>query len=523
MPDPTRQIDALFSAWTGPDTPGLVLAATRDGAIVHQAAHGMADLAHQIPLTPQSVLRIGSQTKQFTVLLALLLEREGKLSLDDSVHRYAPWLAPTPAPITLRHLASNNSGLRDFLEMMTMSGLVLPAPSTRATARAIIARHAEVNFPPGDQMIYCNTGFFLLSEIVEEVSGRSYNELLATHLTGPAGMEHTCLQLRDGQVLPNGAVHHSRGPDGAWERAQWGLVLGGEGGMSSTLADMLRWQALLAAPPAHLAPLLARMEQPARFNNGALSMYGLGLTVTRYRGQRNIGHGGGVAGGRSESVRFPESRAGVVLLGNRDDIAPFQLTRRVADILLADTLAPIPDPAPLRALAQAAGMYRQVDGDDLFEIIADGDTPILNGNGGTNSIEQIADGSFAPERATSHLTFGLPQAGIIPARWCGEPRQYRPVQPGAGSVAQIAGAYLNPRLGIDAHVSDDGALLVMRSDYGALRLALTWIERDLLMAMPADTPGRPAGKPWAAVLRLADRGLVLSTERTRNLPLDRIA
>lgn len=519
----TAAIDALFSGWTGPDTPGLVVAATRGGAVVHQGAYGMADLAQGIPLGPRSVIRIGSQTKQFTVLLALMLEREGKLDLHDPVRKYAPWLCDLPHHVTLRHLASNTSGMRDFLEMMTWAGLTLPCPSTRATSRAIIARHGEMNFVPGEQMIYCNTGFYLLSEIIEEVSGRSYNELLRERITGPLGMADTILQLRDSQILPRAAMHHSRGPDGAWERAHWGIVLGGEGGMSSTLEDMLRWQAHLANPTPDMAELLARMEGPTRFANGTLSMYALGFTVTRYRGLHNIGHGGGVAGGRSESVRFPAQQAGVVILGNRDDIAPFSLARRMADVVLADQMAPPPDAANLRALADAAGMYRQEDGDDVIEIVDAAGTPTFTSQGGAGTtIEQVSPGVFCPERATVHLTLGLPQDGAIPARWCGEPRRYRRIRPGAGSAGAIAGRYANGPLGLDATVSEDGGLLVVRSEYGALRLALSWLEDDLLMAMPADAPRRGPGKPWAAVVRVAPGGLVITTDRTKDLCLARV-
>jgi CubicO group peptidase (beta-lactamase class C family) len=520
----TARLDGIFTDWTGPDTPGLAVAATRGGTVVHQACYGMADMAQGVALTPRSVIRIGSQTKQFTVLLALMLEREGRLDMGAPVRKYAPWLCDLPHEVTLRHLASNTSGMRDFLEILTWSGLPLPCPSTRATARALIGRHGEMNFPPGEQMIYCNTGFFLLSEIVEEVAGRSFNEVLRARITGPMGMEDTLLQPRDAQVLPRAAVHHSRGPDGAWERAHWGIVLGGEGGMSSTLEDMLRWQAHLARPTPDMAELLARMEQPVRFANGSLSMYALGFTVTRYRGLRNVGHGGGVAGGRSESVRFPEQEAGVVILGNRDDIAPFSLARRMADVVLEDALAPVPDAANLSALAGAAGMYRQEDGDDVFEIVDAGGVPVFTSQGGAGTtIEQVAPGVFCPERATVHLSFGLPRDGVIPARWCGEARRYRRVRPGAGRAAAIAGEYGNAGLGLDARVSEDGALLVVRSDYGALRVALSWLEEDLLMAMPADAPLRGAGKPWAAVVRVAPGGLVVTTDRTKDLCLARRA
>src|ERR1019366_5519334 len=155
------------------------------------------------------------------------------LSLDDEVNKYLPWLPKYPAPVTLRHVASNTSGLREFLEALAFSGLALTSQSSRETARRVIARQAEFNFSPGSAMIYCNPGFFLLSEIVEKVTGKRFNELLAERITGPLGMADTRLMPRDSQILPRLAGHHTRGPDGDWHRAHWGVVLGGEGGMVS--------------------------------------------------------------------------------------------------------------------------------------------------------------------------------------------------------------------------------------------------------------------------------------------------
>ena len=156
-------IDALFAPWTGDDRPGAVVAVTRHGVVLHEAAYGMADIAHGVKLDSRSVLRIGSQSKQFTVLLALLLEAQGTLSLDDEVHRHVPWLPVYPEPVTLRQMAGNTSGLRDFLEIMVWSGLPLSAVSTRQTSAALLARHGEVNYRPDEEMLYSNSGFFLLS------------------------------------------------------------------------------------------------------------------------------------------------------------------------------------------------------------------------------------------------------------------------------------------------------------------------------------------------------------------------
>lgn len=523
------RVDGLFTGWAGPDQPGLVVAVTRDGALVHQAAYGMADLAQSVPLGPRTVMRIGSQTKQFTVLLALLLEREELLSLDDPVHRHVPWLLPTPAPVTLRQLAANTSGLRDFLELLTWSGSPWPNAATRADIREILARHAEVNFPPGEQMIYSNTGFLLLGEIVEQVAGQPLDALLRERLTGPLGMHDTVLQPRDATILSRAAMHHTRGPDGAWERAHWGLELGGEGGMSSTLEDMLRWQAFLASPSPDVAPLLERMAVPERFPGGSPSMYGLGLVVTRYRGALNVGHGGGVAGGRSESMRFPDAGLGVVILGNRDDIAPYALARRIADRVLGEALEPFPDSGPLLSLSRAAGLYRQEGGDDVVEIVAGGGTaalgadpaaPLLVTSGGPVTIEHVKEGVFVPERPTTHLTFGLPRDGVIPARWCGAPRTYRLLRPGAGEAEAVAGAYANVALGLDAVVTEDATRITIRSDHGAIRLSLAWLEPDLLLA--TTTSARTADQGWDAVLRVTPEGLLLTSDRTKALRLDRL-
>jgi CubicO group peptidase (beta-lactamase class C family) len=507
-----QDIDALFAQWNRSDSPGAVAVVTRHGAEIHAGAYGMASLAHSVPLDRRSVVRIGSQTKQFTVLLALLLEQQGKLSMEDEVHRYAPWMPPTPQPITLEHLARNTSGLRDFLEMMTWSGLGLGAPSSRQTARDLISRHAEVNFAPGSAMIYCNTGFFLLSEIIEEVSGRSYNELLAGHLTGRFGMADSRLVGRDSETLPRLAdmhLHTARG----WETARWGLVLGGEGGMVASADDMLKWQAMLANPPADLAPLLARMEAPVPFTNGTPATYAMGLVRADYRGQTGISHGGGVAGGKSTSIRFRESGLGVVLLANLDDFAAHPLSCRIADIVLEPELGPRP---ALPDLSAHAGLWREEDGDDLLTLA---DQSLIT-SGGAVSLEMPEPGLFAPERPTAHFRFATPVDGVMQAVSCGRATRYRKLGPApTASLAGLAGDYGNATLGIFAHLSPDGGLSIC-SDVGGSRYSVAWADRDLLLVLPPG--GATAGRPFAATLRLVDGGMVLTTDRTRGLGLKRI-
>ena len=416
--------DKLFRTSAGTGSPGAVVAVTRNGKEILRAAYGMADIAHGIPLDAHSVIRIGSQSKQFTVLMTLMIAAEGKLSLDDEVNRYLPWLPKYPAPVTLRHVATNTSGLREFLEVLAFAGIPITSDSTRETARRVIARHADFNFPPGAAMIYCNTGFFLLSEIIEAVAGKSFNELLAERITGPLGMADTRLMPRDSQILPRLAMHHTRGADGNWHRAQWGVTLGGEGGMVSTLEDMLIWQANLANPRVGTPEMYQWMATPAVYHNGTTALYAGGLISAPYRGLACVGHGGGVAGGRSQSMRFPNEGLGIVILGNRDDILPFSLSRRIADAELGAQMTDARNPADWERLAAAAGLYRHEGGDDLFGIVIEDGEPVFGTSMGAAGIEQIGPNKFAPERHTMHLIFSPAGGEIMEATFCGERRRY---------------------------------------------------------------------------------------------------
>ena len=515
-------IDRLFAKWAHRDSPGAVVAVTRHGELIHEGAYGMANIAHGIPLDRKSVIRIGSQSKQFTVLLALLLEAEGKLSMADDVHRYATWLPAYPHKVTLHHLATNTGGLRDFLEIMIWNGLPLTALSDRKLSRRLLARHPEVNYVPGSQMLYSNTGFFLLSEIIEEVSGKSFNDLLKHYITDRVGMPDTSLQARDAEILPRLVNMHLQGTTG-WETTSWGFPLGGEGGMVSTQQDMLAWQSTLANPPADWAPLLARMTAPLHYTNGTETLYRMGLVVDRYRGVTGIGHGGGVAGGKSESIRFPDYGIGVVILGNLSEMAPFSLARRIADAELAGALTPHFPPEGAARLCAMTGLWREQGTGEVFALTAEHGAPIFRSIGSTSSgataMAEIAPGTFAPERPTQHLTLTPGPDGTLSAVFCGAPTRYLRAHPPAKPPRDLSGAYRNAALGLDATIEQiNGTLsLLVRSDVGALRADLSWADLDLLLAHPPGQSGPEAS--FLATIRLTETGLELTTDRTKHLLL----
>ena len=511
------KIAALFSAWDSPASPGVVWAATMNGVEVASGAVGMADIAQQTRLDRRSVIRIGSQTKQFTVLLALMLEQEGKLDMAQSVRHYLPWLPDFAAPITLQHLATNTSGLRDFLEIMTYSGLPLSSPISRTRQHELIAAHGEVNFPPGERMIYCNTGFALLSDIVEHVSGCSYNELLAERITLPLGMHDTRLVWRDAEIWPRLAVQHLRNATG-WETTRWGFDLGGEGGMVSTLDDMLIWQRNFANPVVGSKILFDRMATPVVYNNGVLGKYAMGLTREDYRGQDCIAHGGGVAGGKSESVRFPQAGLGVVVLANFDAIVPNALTRAIADIILG--LKPLGSPDATR-LANAGGFYRQPGTGEILVISNDGGVPYCMIAGGSHRLEEISAGVFVPERAAQHNVFSLTPDGALEGHFCGASVRFAPVAPPAGPFPPIAGRYTNDATSMTVTV-DSALRMRIGTEAGQVRLALRWVDRDLLAGI-AEAVGHTTAWPpnWSCSVQVVPDGLIFTTDRTKGLLLRR--
>jgi CubicO group peptidase (beta-lactamase class C family) len=531
-PDLGARIDALFARWAGPESPGAAVAVTRHGREIHRGCYGMADIAHGVPIDERTVIRIGSQTKQFTVLLALMLEAEGRLSMEDDVRRHLPWLPEYPETVTLHHLAANVGGLRDFLEIMILGGLPISAPSTRAWARRIIGGHGGVNFRPGTDLIYCNTGFFLLSEIIEQVSGKTFNQLLEERITGPLGMRDTRLMPRDSQILPRLADHHTRGSDGGWHKAQWGTVLGGEGGMVSTLEDMKVWLANLDAPKVGTPEMIARMSAPGAAIDGIPSPYGLGLVTCRYRGLASIGHGGGVAGGRSESVRFPEAGIGIVILGNTDDMGPFSLARRILDVVQGEEVGPPRMAGATERLKRAVGLYRAEDGDDVFGVAVKDGQPVFisNGNGGM-PIEQAGDGAFVPERGIAPLKFTPRDDGDMDTSWFGRPRRFRRLSDTAlPAAAGLAGRYADAATGFEAEIGKEAGetVLRLRTPYGVWETALEARAPDLHLALPrhvlADTPP-PAIEAggWEFTVRLVADGIVLNNDRTKGLLLARAA
>lgn len=513
MTDPARFAAAanqLFAPWAG-DGPGVVAAVTRDGEQVWSGAFGLANINFDVPMDRRTILRIGSQTKQFTVLMILMLEAEGKLSLDDAIQDHLPFVPRFDQPVTLRQLAANTSGIRDFLEAMIFAGRPLGAPAQRQTARDTIARMDGLNFAPGTAMLYSNTGFLLLSDVIEKIEGAPYDTVLRRRITGPLGMADTSLMLHDSHVQKRLAAHYTR-QGAVWSHLGWGLELGGEGGMVSTLDDMLIWTRALETPPDWLAEPLARMARPQVYANGTTGIYGLGLVSDRYNGRTVVGHGGSVAGGRSESTRFIEDGLAVVIIANNDQIGPFSMARRLADLYFGE-------PSPDADIAANPGLYREDGGADLFAITQTGGRRAFMVCAGSVPLNQVAPGEFRPERGVTDMALRAADADTLTGSFCGRPVTYRRLPPCDRAARPLAGRYVNAAQGLEVTITGDdrSARFHLRSDIGALSAQAVPIAPDLWQMLAPEMPAVGGQPAWKATLTVTDGGFVLNSERTRNL------
>jgi CubicO group peptidase (beta-lactamase class C family) len=354
------RVDKLFAQWDKPDSPGCALGVIKDGKLVYAQGYGMADLEHHVPITPRTVFDIASMAKQFTGMAVLLLAHQGKLSLDDDVRRYVAEVPDYGVTVTLRHLLHHTSGLRNHFLLRQLSGWRWGDLETRADDLNTVARQKELNFKPGDEHSYTNTGYILLGEVARRVSGQSLREFASQHIFKPLSMNDTMV-LDDVSVLIPGRAWgygYSTGkhgsPDG-WTNNLTRSESVGSSNLYTSVEDLARWDRNFYDGKVGGATVVAEMLKPATLTGGASVSYAAGLRLGTYKGLKLVWHAGSSAY-RSEYLRFPDQHFSVICLSNSGTIDPSALARQVADLYLADLLKPEPAPVPPSAEEQAKGV-----------------------------------------------------------------------------------------------------------------------------------------------------------------------
>ena len=335
-------VDALFTEWDQPDSPGCALAVIHEGEIVYKNGYGMANLEHGVPITPTTVFYSGSVSKQFVALSIALLAEQGKLSFDDDLRSYLPEIPEYDRTITIRHLIHHTSGLRDYLQLGFLAGRSYLDSMAEEEVLALIARQDALNFSPGDQYLYSNSGYFLLAQIVERASGQTLREFARDHLLGPLGMHDSHFHDDNTRVVPRRADGYFKRDDGGWGVMTMRFALVGSGGLYTSVEDLFRWDqnfyhnTLGAGTQALIDTTLTR----GLLTSGDTLSYAFALGVGSYRGLKTVGHGGSLGGYRADLKRFPEQQFATAILCNVANVNPGALANQVADLYLAEVLAP---------------------------------------------------------------------------------------------------------------------------------------------------------------------------------------
>jgi CubicO group peptidase (beta-lactamase class C family) len=332
----SARVDKVFAAWDKPDAPGLAIAVVQDGKTVHSRGYGLANLEYGVRNTPATVFHAASVSKQFTAFAIHLLAQDGKLSLDDEVRKHLPELQVQGPPITIRHLLHHTSGLRDHLSLLQLAGLRMDDGITEEDILGLLWQQKQLNFAPGDDELYSNSGYMLLGLIVKRVSGQPLAAFAQERIFRPLGMKNTHFHESYGELVKGRAYSYVRGREG-WRYTALSFSNVGATSLFTTVEDLARWDANFDDARVGGAALIAAMHVPGRLNSGREITYASGLGTRNYRGLPAVEHGGIDAGYRSHILRFPKQRLSILMLGNAADLATGELARRVADIYLEGT------------------------------------------------------------------------------------------------------------------------------------------------------------------------------------------
>ena len=337
------QVDAVVrQAMDKQRIPGLSLAVIQDGRVVVSKGYGMANVELQVPATPETVYQIQSMTKSFTATGIMMLVEEGKVGLDSNVSTYLSGTPESWKNITVRHLLTHTSGIKDFINEPTASLRLDVTEEEVLKATAL----RPLNFLPGERYAYSNTNYHLLAMIIRKVTGKSYGDFLHERIFKPLGMTSTRVNSLSA-IVPNRAAGYRMAP-GGWRNGEViaSSILGyGGGGLLSSVLDMAKWDAALYTERVLRRSTLEQMWTPATLNNGKSTEYGFGWVVQTMRGHRCISHGGAhVTGFRSTISRFVDDRLTVVLLANSVEVGIDRLAQQVAGIFVPDLTPPAHQP-----------------------------------------------------------------------------------------------------------------------------------------------------------------------------------
>lgn len=358
-----RGVDSIFAPWSRTTTPGCAVGVDKGGMPLLRRAYGMANLETGTPWTTNTISESGSVAKQFTAAAVVLLARDGVLSLDDDIGKWIPEVKGFGKKITVRHLLTHTSGLPDRYTLHEVQNRPAGEVDHRnAEVLSMLAGMRELNFDPGEDYEYSNTGYIVAATIVERASGKSLQAFTSERIFRPLGMEDTRWREDHRVVVPGRASAYSGTVTSGYRNDHPFTRVIGSGGLLTTVGDFLKWEAAMQTGAGPWGAVRDSLQRSMRLNEGTGITYALGVGVSTWRGIPAVSHTGSTGGYRAALYRYPEQNLAVALLCNLGSINPGTTAQRVAALVLGSTLATAPsDPAAVTVdaatLAGLAGAY----------------------------------------------------------------------------------------------------------------------------------------------------------------------
>jgi CubicO group peptidase (beta-lactamase class C family) len=475
------RVDRLFADWDKPTSPGCAMAAMRDGRTIYERGYGMADLDHDVKISPTTVFHVASVSKQFTAAAILMLAQDGKISLDDPVRKYLPELPDLGGPITLRQLLHHTSGLRDQWELLTLAGWRYSLDLiTDADILALLSRQKALNFAPGSKHLYSNSGYTLLAQVVKRVSGQSLRTYTSTRLFAPLGMSQSHFRDDHAEIVKQAAYGYTAGLDGL-KLSITNFDTVGATSLLTTVRDLALWDENFYTARVGGRALIDQMQERGSLNDGTRLSYAAGLEIGKYRGLNIVSHAGSDAGYRANLIRFPDQHFSVAVLCNLASTNPGALSRKIADIYLASALSAVTPPAAAQSpqpgreqLEKWAGFYVEPEaGDRVMRVrFRDGELQSgLEADGRANGLEATRDERFRYVREPqTELVFSGGENGApatlttyTDGKLQHSYSRAAPYQPSAEELQEYAGTYRSDEVDMPREVVVRDGKLVVRS------------------------------------------------------------